>query len=65
MCEICLQNPCDSRCPNNDEEPEYICEMCDADIWNAEDGFEFKGMTLCEKCFDEAQAEEKEEARLG
>lgn len=55
MCEICLQNPCDIRCPNSDEEqpePKYLCERCDAEIYEGQDCYEISDMIFCCKCVE-------------
>lgn len=53
MCEICLQNPCDIRCPNNwDEppEPKFLCEFCNAEIFEGEMCYEISDMIICTSC---------------
>lgn len=41
MCLVCLQNPCDSHCPNY-EAPKaiYYCSCCDEGIYDGEEYIE-------------------------
>ncbi len=35
MCDICLKNPCDPRCPNADEPREIdTCDICEYEIYD-------------------------------
>lgn len=53
MCDLCLQNPCDTRCPNAEEpKPVFICSGCGHDIYDGEDYYDVMGEQFCQKCID-------------
>lgn len=59
MCSVCLQNPCDSRCPNAPEpDPIYECDKCGCGIFQGEKFFDGPDGYICKKCIDEMTAEE-------
>lgn len=38
MCDICTQNPCDSRCPNYEQpKAKYHCDYCGEGIYDGEE----------------------------
>lgn len=51
MCEICLQTPCNSRCPNAPEPP-VVCECihCEKEIRAGDGYFDIDGEPWCESC---------------
>lgn len=51
MCCVCMQSPCDSRCPNADE-PEVVfqCLKCNKDIYEGDDYHDIDGEPWCEDC---------------
>jgi hypothetical protein len=55
MCNICLRNPCHSRCPNA-EEPRsvFICSGCGQTIYEGDEYVELMGEQWCESCVDNA-----------
>lgn len=51
MCEICLQSPCNPRCPNADEPKEvYTCAECRDPIYVGDNYVELAGVYLHEDC---------------
>lgn len=56
MCELCLQTPCDERCPNAPlPKVVFICSGCGDDIYDGEYYWDILGEQFCEKCIDEAR----------
>ena len=57
MCEICLQSPCASGCPNAEEDyPEERCDLCGAHIYRGETYYKFdNGDVWCEDCIFDIQ----------
>lgn len=54
MCDICGQYPCNSRCPNADDEyPVLNCNDCKTEIYEDETYYYIDGKYLCEDCFRE------------
>lgn len=54
MCEICLHEPCDPRCPNADL-PKVVltCDKCGEDIYEGDEYYEdIDGECICESCMD-------------
>lgn len=51
MCEICLQTPCASRCPNADD-PQIVtyCVKCHLPIREGDDYYDVEGDPFCEDC---------------
>ena len=38
MCDICMQNPCDSRCPNYEQpKAKHHCSICGEGIYDGEE----------------------------
>lgn len=58
MCDVCLQSPCASRCPNAPE-PDfvYICSGCGAKIYPGDSVWHIMGEQFCELCIDKAKKE--------
>ncbi|MBQ3133916.1 MAG: hypothetical protein IJC17_06570 [Clostridia bacterium] len=55
MCEICLQTPCASGCPNAAIVPERrICAWCDSPIFD-EYYYDIDGDTVCAECLEECR----------
>lgn len=50
MCNICLQSPCLSQCPNAPE-PEYVkCTECRTKIYSGEDCMrDYEGRIFCDR----------------
>lgn len=58
MCDICLQTPCASGCPNaTPEKVMFTCEMCGEDIVKGETYYEFWEVQVCESCVASAREE--------
>ena len=56
MCDICLQFPCNSRCPNAPEpKTVFVCSGCSGDIYEGEDYWDIMGEQFCEHCMDNAR----------
>lgn len=54
MCAECHQNPCSPQCPNADEpEPEFLCEICSAPVYEGEEYYLINDMSICECCVDD------------
>lgn len=59
MCEICLQNPCVSRCPNAPEpKPDMICSVCGEGIFEGDEYFEGNQGAICGLCMDDKSYKE-------
>lgn len=57
MCEICLNSPCLSQCPNAPEpKAVFICSGCGQRIFDGDDYWELMGEQWCEECIDNAKA---------
>ena len=52
MCE-CGHIPHDPRCPDNGEEPAYICEICGAEIFSGESYYDISEMIICPDCVED------------
>lgn len=53
MCSICKKYPCDSRCPNAEEEkPVMVCSECRADIFKGDKYFETPSGPVCMDCLE-------------
>lgn len=50
MCDICLQSPCHSRCPNADPPIYGHCEICGDPIYDQEMFYELDEHIYCESC---------------
>lgn len=60
MCSMCLQTPCNPRCPNADE-PKAIhtCGICKEGIFAGMKFYTtYDGKNICEECLDEMSAKE-------
>ena len=64
MCDVCMQTPCDYRCPNAAlAQPVLLCECCGGEIYEGEIYYEcVDGMDLCEACFDRWREQHYKEA---
>lgn len=59
MCEMCLQTPCDPRCPNAPELKEvHICVKCFEGIYSGEKCFNGPDGYICERCIDDMTSKE-------
>lgn len=55
MCSICLQTPCDSRCPNAlERKPALYCERCGEPLFAGDRHYS----SICESCLDELSTAE-------
>lgn len=53
MCEVCMKNPCDARCPNAPDPPSvYVCSGCGDDILDGESVWHIMGEQFCRDCID-------------
>ena len=53
MCEICLQAPCNPRCPNAPEpKAVFICDGCGHPIYEGDDAWHIQHEVYCEECID-------------
>lgn len=58
MCDICLQAPCDPRCPNAPEPPTvFICSGCGRRIREGDNYWDILGEQYCEPCIEDAKKE--------
>ena len=54
MCSICLQTPCDSRCPNaSGMKGIHTCSACGEEIFEGDKYLEVDGEFVCEECINE------------
>lgn len=53
MCNICLKNPCDARCPNA-EMPKSVmtCSECGCGIFADDKYFDGGDKIICEECVE-------------
>ena len=59
MCEICMKEPCDPRCPNAEEEKKvHICCECFKGIYAGEKCYEGSVGFICKECLDDMDVEE-------
>lgn len=59
MCSICLQVPCNSRCPNAPEpEAVYRCLVCGEGIFQQQKYFETAKGNICDECIEDMSAVE-------
>ena len=57
MCSICLQFPCNFRCPNAPEpKAVYRCSVCGEGIFRWQKYFETAKGYICDKCIEEMGA---------
>lgn len=54
MCSVCLQTPCDPRCPNASA-PKGVedCIMCEKAILPGEEYAKINGVCYCESCLED------------
>lgn len=58
MCRVCLQSPCDPRCPNADPpKAVYTCSRCKNDIYAGKRVFISPEGVVCEDCLKRMSAE--------
>ena len=56
MCDICMKNPCDPRCPNAPEPPSvFICSGCGDFIYDGDDYVDLLGEQWCMECIDDCK----------
>ena len=55
MCDICLQTPCHSQCPNA-KEPEWVfkCKVCGRKIYDGDEYYEILDHPICIQCVEES-----------
>lgn len=54
MCSVCLQNPCDSRCPNAPEpKPVCLCSECNEGIYKGDKYLEGVNGPVCTTCLSD------------
>lgn len=54
MCSVCLQNPCDSRCPNAPEpKPVCLCSECNEGIYEGDKYLEGVNGPVCTTCLSD------------
>lgn len=54
MCDICMKNPCDPRCPNAPEPPSvFICSGCGDFIYDGDDYWDILDEQWCKECIEE------------
>ena len=54
MCSACLQNPCDSRCPNAPEpKPVCLCSECNEGIYKGDKYLEGVNGPVCTTCLSD------------
>ena len=66
MCEICLKNPCDYRCPNFDESETVFtkCSNCNSNIYYGYDYYVINEENWCEDCIGDCKKEAEGEKKL-
>lgn len=63
MCDVCMQHPCDQRCPNAPEPPVvFVCSGCGHDILDGDDYWDIFGEQFCETCIEKAKGTAEYEA---
>ena len=56
MCDICLQSPCNPRCPNAEEPKVYTrCEVCGGKIYEGDDFYKVLDIDVCEDCLQNSR----------
>lgn len=59
MCEICVQTPCTSRCPNASEKKLFFsCSECGEQIYEGYEYFDSKVGAICKECMEDKSFEE-------
>lgn len=61
MCEICLQNPCHSRCPNSKEKIACRCVACKEAIFEGEEYADVYGEAYHIECLENLDINEMKE----
>lgn len=57
MCSICLQSPCNLRCPNATEpKAVYRCSVCGEGIYRWQKYFETVKGYICDECIEDMGA---------
>lgn len=57
MCSICLQSPCNFRCPNATEpKAVYRCSVCGEGIYRWQKYFETVKGYICDECIEDMSA---------
>lgn len=57
MCSICLQSPCNFRCPNAAEpKAVYRCSVCGEGIYRWQKYFETVKGYICDECIEDMSA---------
>lgn len=57
MCSVCLQIPCDPRCPNASEpKAVYKCSLCGEGIVYGQKYFETANGYICDECIKDMSA---------
>ena len=58
MCEVCLQTPCNPRCPNAPDPPTvFVCSGCSESIREGDYYWDIFGEQFCENCIKSAKRE--------
>lgn len=54
MCSVCLQTPCDPRCPNA-ADPKGVddCILCESPIVPGDEYGKINGLSYCESCLED------------
>lgn len=53
MCAVCMKTPCDSRCPNaEDQKPVYTCEWCKEPIYEGDEYMDTPEGPVCKDCIE-------------
>lgn len=59
MCSVCLQIPCNPRCPNAPEQKAvYHCAVCEEGIYHGQKYFETANGHICDECIKDMSAVE-------
>lgn len=53
MCEICLQTPCSTSCPNSYHRAVCVCVNCGNEIYEDERIYKINDEIWCERCIDD------------
>ena len=56
MCNVCLQSPCDPRCPGAEEPKVYThCEICGGEIYEGDEFYDVLDFKVCEACMHDSR----------
>jgi len=59
MCSVCLNSPCDYRCPNAEEMlPQHYCISCDCGIEHGKNYLDTIEGKICEGCMEDMSVRE-------